>query len=249
MGGRPRRTGARRLTTHEGIESHPRFSPGRRAAGLLRRVRRQHRHLRSAGRRRCSAAPDLASRGRPRPGLFGRRQRDPLHLVSQHLRRPLQQLYTVPVKGRLSQQVPLPHAAAAVFSPDDTRIAYRPHWEAFNEWKHYRGGTASRIVIFDRSDLSVEQVPWPEGRANDTDAMWVDSSIYFRSDRHGEFNLYSYDPASQQDPSADRPRATSQSSPHRRAAAASSTNRPATCTSTRSRPYAAGVCASRWRPI
>jgi len=38
-------------------------------------------------------------------------------------------------------------------------------------------------------------VPQPAGRCNDTDPMWVDGKIYFRSDRDGEFNLYSYDPA------------------------------------------------------
>ena len=44
--------------------------------------------------------------------------------------------------------------------------------------------------------LPIQHVPQPAGRCNDTDPMWVDGKIYFRSDRDGEFNLYSYDPAS-----------------------------------------------------
>ncbi|MBS0010645.1 MAG: PDZ domain-containing protein, partial [Bacteroidales bacterium] len=32
----------------------------------------------------------------------------------------------------------------------------------------------------------------PEGRCNDTDPMWIGNKVYFRSDRNGEFNLFSY---------------------------------------------------------
>ena len=32
-------------------------------------------------------------------------------------------------------------------------------------------------------------------KSNDTDPVWLGGKLYFRSDRDGEFNLYSYDPA------------------------------------------------------
>jgi len=48
------------------------------------------------------------------------------------------------------------------------------------------------------ADYSVVQVPQPEGRCNDTDPMWIGDRVYFRSDRNGEFNLFSFDPASRQ---------------------------------------------------
>jgi len=68
--------------------------------------------------------------------------------------------------------------------------------DAFNEWKHYRGGQVSNLVIFDTTTYATEHVPQPAGRCNDTDPMWLDGKVYFRSDRDGEFNIYSYDPAS-----------------------------------------------------
>jgi tricorn protease len=103
------------------------------------------------------------------------------------------QLFTVPVSGGLEQQLPIPYAWKATYSPDGKRIAYNPLFEAFGEWKHYRGGTASVIWLFSVSDYSVEKIPQPEGRCNDVDPMWVGDTIYFRSDRNGEFNLFSYD--------------------------------------------------------
>ena len=63
----------------------------------------------------------------------------------------------------------------------------------FRQWKHYRGGTTSRIWIMNLDDLSVSQVPQPEGRCNDIDPMWLGSTVYFLSDRDGEFNLYSFE--------------------------------------------------------
>lgn len=110
-----------------------------------------------------------------------------------------QQLFTVPVGGGFPEQLPIPHAYHATFSPDGSKIAYTPLSEPFNQWKHYRGGRTSRIWIYDRSDHSVVEVPQPPGRSNDTDPMWIGDTIYFRSDRSeesaGELNLFSYDPS------------------------------------------------------
>jgi tricorn protease len=103
------------------------------------------------------------------------------------------QLFTVPVKGGWPEQLKVPHAFKAVYSPDGSRLAYNPLSEAFNQWKHYRGGTHSVIWLYKFSDHSVEKIPQPEGRANDVDPMWIGDTVYFRSDRNGEFNLFAYD--------------------------------------------------------
>ncbi len=66
----------------------------------------------------------------------------------------------------------------------------------FAQWKQYRGGTVSRIWIYDPVGRELVKIPQPETRSNDTDAMWVGNMIYFRSDRNGEFNLFSFDPRS-----------------------------------------------------
>jgi tricorn protease len=106
------------------------------------------------------------------------------------------QLYEVPLDGGMPSEIPLPNVATASWSPNGNYIAYNPISAAFQEWKHYRGGRASEIWIYDVKSKQVVEIPQPEGRSNDVDARWIGDQIYFRSDRDGEFNVYSYDPAS-----------------------------------------------------
>jgi tricorn protease len=103
------------------------------------------------------------------------------------------QFYTVPLTGGWPTRLPLPSAFDGSYSPDGRYLAYNPHGQAFREWKNYRGGTASRIWIVDTTDLSVQQIPQPEGRSNDVGAGWIGDRVFFLSDRNGEFNLYSFD--------------------------------------------------------
>ena len=102
------------------------------------------------------------------------------------------QLFTVPVKGGIEQPLKLPNAFEATYSPDGARLAYNPIAPAFNQWKHYRGGLNSTIWLYNFGDNGTEKLPQPESRANDVDPMWLGDTIYFRSDRNGEFNLFSY---------------------------------------------------------
>ncbi len=103
------------------------------------------------------------------------------------------QLFTVPLAGGMPTQLPMPNGVQASFAADGERIAYTPIADRSAQWKHYRGGTSSRIWALRKSDNSVVQIPQPEGRCNDMDPNWVGDAIYFRSDRAGEFNLFAYD--------------------------------------------------------
>jgi tricorn protease len=103
------------------------------------------------------------------------------------------QLFKVSAEGGVEEQLPIPNADRAVFSPDGSRLAYNPISPAFTQWKHYRGGRVSTIWLFRFSDNSIEKVPQPSGACNDADPMWMGETVYFRSDRNGEFNLFSYD--------------------------------------------------------
>lgn len=105
------------------------------------------------------------------------------------------QLFTVPVDGGFPTRLPIPNATRAAIAPDGHTIAYVPLAEPFRQWKHYRGGRTSRILLFNTASHEVEQIPQPDGRCNDTDPMWLGNRVYFRSDRDGEFNLYQFDPA------------------------------------------------------
>jgi tricorn protease len=106
------------------------------------------------------------------------------------------QLFTVPVKGGIEEPLKLPNAFAATYSPDGSRLAYNPLSPAFLEWKHYRGGLNSTIWLYNFSDNATEKIAQPESRANDVDPRWLGDNIYFRSDRNGEFNIFSYNPKS-----------------------------------------------------
>ncbi len=108
------------------------------------------------------------------------------------------QLFTVPVQGGVEDQLPIPNAARATYSPDGTRIAYNPLSQPFLQWKHYRGGTNAEIWLYSSKGHAVEKIPQPASRANDTDPMWIGDVVYFRSDRNGEFNLFSFNTRSKQ---------------------------------------------------
>ena len=108
------------------------------------------------------------------------------------------QLYTVPVAGGVETPLAIPHAARASYSPDGRRIAYDPLAPPFLQWKHYRGGQVSTVVLFDVQSNATEKIVQPPSRANDVDPVWVGETVYFRSDRNGEFNVYAYDLQSKQ---------------------------------------------------
>ncbi len=188
-------SGVRRLTSHPGVESGPRFSPdgsliaftGRyegntdvyvvpAAGGVPKRLTYHPYEDRALGFTPDGRAVLFSSGREVYTGRYT-------------------QLFTVPVEGGFPTRLPIPNASKAQISPDGKTIAYVPLSEAFNQWKHYRGGQVSRILLFDSATYAVEQVPQPPGRCNDTDPMWVGDRLFFRSDRDGEFNLYAFDRA------------------------------------------------------
>lgn len=102
-------------------------------------------------------------------------------------------LFTVPVAGAFPEVLEIPNVFKATYSPDGKRMAYNPNSENFRQWKNYRGGSVSRIWLYTSADHSVKEIPRPKGRSNDIDAMWIGDRVYFLSDRNGEFNLFYYD--------------------------------------------------------
>ncbi|MFZ1935893.1 MAG: PDZ domain-containing protein [Thermoguttaceae bacterium] len=103
------------------------------------------------------------------------------------------QLFTVPVSGGMPTQLSIPHASQACYSPDGQQIAYTPLADRSVQWKHYRGGAHSQIWVYHRDDHHVDILPQGNDRPNDLDPNWIGGTIYFRSDRNGEYNLFAYD--------------------------------------------------------
>lgn len=189
-------SGVRRLTSHPGVEGNPRFSPDGKwiaFSGAYDGNTDVYIVASEGGvpqRLTWHPGEDLPQGFTPDGAavLFT----SPREVYTTRYR----QLFTVPVTGGAVAKLPIPNATEATFAPDGAHIVYQPLSEAFTQWKHYRGGTAARLLVFDTRSYAVEQIPQPEGRANDTDPMWIGDRIYFLSDRNGELNLHSYDPRS-----------------------------------------------------
>ncbi len=103
------------------------------------------------------------------------------------------QLFTVGNDAELPQQLPVPRGGFVSFSPDDSKMAYNRVFREFRTWKHYRGGMADDIWIYDFK--TGETTDLTNNPAQDIIPMWgPDNKIYFLSDRDGRLNLFSHGP-------------------------------------------------------
>lgn len=111
-------------------------------------------------------------------------------------------LYAVPLAGTTPERLPVPDGDDAQVSPDGSWIAYATMSPAYRnvlpQAKNYRGGDASRVWIMSLRDYGVSEIPQPAGRCNDLNPVWLDGRVYFVSDRAGEFNLFRFDPQTQE---------------------------------------------------
>jgi tricorn protease len=189
-------TDARRVTTHPGSEGNPRFSPDGNMLAFTGE------YDGNADVFVVSVSGGAPTRLTWHPGADLVQDWTPdggaVLFISQRevFTNRFTQLFLVSVDGTQPERLPIPSAYKASFSADGSRIAYTPLSEAHQQWKNYRGGRTSRIWLYDRGDQEVVQVPQPEGRCNDTDPMWFGGTVYFTSDRNGEFNVFSFDEAS-----------------------------------------------------
>lgn len=107
---------------------------------------------------------------------------------------PVTRFFTVSVEGGMPESLPMHRAFEGQFSPDGSRMAYQMilPWEA--EFRNYRGGQNNPIRIIDLDSLEVEKLPWSsDERPNDHSPVWVGDTIYFLSDRDWAVNVWSYD--------------------------------------------------------
>ncbi|MBB6325553.1 tricorn protease [Algoriphagus iocasae] len=103
------------------------------------------------------------------------------------------QFYTVPVTGGLPSKLPVPYGEFASYSPDGKSLAYTDRSRVNRNWKRYRGGTAPDILVFDLADYRTKNLT--QNAANDELPMWMGNSVYYMSDNGPEKrnNLWKYD--------------------------------------------------------
>jgi tricorn protease len=106
-------------------------------------------------------------------------------------------LETVGMNAELPKQLPVPRGGFASFAPDDSKMAFNRVFREFRTWKHYRGGMADDVWIFDFKTQSTENLT--NDPAQDICPMWgSDNRVYFLSDRDGRMNLFSIDLATKE---------------------------------------------------
>ena len=190
---------ARRITSTQGLEIEPYFSPDGSQIAFTATV---------AGNTDVYVVP--TSGGNPKrltyhPGSDRVRGWTPdgrrIVFASARTSAPQQayvKLWTIGLDGAgLPEQVPMPRAFSGSYSPDGRRIAYEefqtafiPDWYEASMWRHYRGGRTHPISVMNLADYAVEKLPWTN--SNDTEPMWIGNTIYFLSDRNHTVNLFSY---------------------------------------------------------
>jgi tricorn protease len=106
-------------------------------------------------------------------------------------------LWTVSGDGGLPEPLPMPRAFSVAYSPDSKRLAYEeittafvPPWYELSQWRHYRGGRTQPIRLINVADHTVEKLPWTN--SNDRLPMWIGNTVYFLSDRNYTTNLFAY---------------------------------------------------------
>lgn len=196
---------ARKLTSHEGFEIFPRFSPDGKFIAFTGEYdgNREVYLISSQGGipRRITFTPtlgrdDLSDRMGPNNIVMAWKH-DSSHVVFRsRMREPNSfngQLYLASVEGGIPRQLPLPRGGFCSFSPDDTKLAYNRVFREFRTWKRYRGGMADDIWVYDFETKKVENIT--ENPAQDIIPMWSGNRIYFLSDRdeNKRMNLFVYD--------------------------------------------------------
>ena len=101
-------------------------------------------------------------------------------------------LFEVPVSGGLPTALPLPKGGEISYNADGTKIAYNRIFRNFRTWKHYYGGLAQDVWIYDFSSKQIQRVTHWKG--TDVDPMWYGDTIYYASDEgpNHTMNLWAY---------------------------------------------------------
>ena len=104
-----------------------------------------------------------------------------------------QRLWTVARDGGPSEMLPAPWGHDGSFSADGKKIIVDrvARWDS--EWRNYRGGQNTALVILDLEDLGETRLP--NDKTFDIFPLWMNGTIYFLSDRSWSMNIWAYEPS------------------------------------------------------
>jgi tricorn protease len=200
---------ARRLTSGPGYSSFPRFSPdGKQIAFTSQYDGNTEVYVMpaegGAPKRLTTSATlgrdDISDRMGPNNLVMAWENTKPLVVFRSRMKSFndfIGSLFTVGLDAELPQQLPVPRGGFVSFSPDDSKMAYNRVFREFRTWKHYRGGMADDIWIYDFKTGATENLT--DNPAQDICPMWgADNKIYFISDRDNRMNLFVIDLATKE---------------------------------------------------
>ena len=106
--------------------------------------------------------------------------------------------FQISKNGGMPTPLPIPRAVNGEISPDGRHIAYQQisFWDP--EWRNHRGGQAKPIWIVDLKDYSLQMTPQPDNERH-TDPVWLGEKVFYISERDFLANLWSYDPKTGQE--------------------------------------------------
>jgi len=100
--------------------------------------------------------------------------------------------YKVDKDGGLPEPLAVPYGELASYSPDGSKLVYITKITENYPFKRYKGGLTSELIIFDTREKSARKIT--ENEINDGKPAWAGDHIYFLSDRGDNFrlNIWSY---------------------------------------------------------
>ncbi len=100
-------------------------------------------------------------------------------------------LYEVSTDGKLPQELPLMWSGYAYYSPDKSKLAMNRIFREYRTWKRYRGGQADDIWITDLKTKEIKNIT--NNPDQDIIPLWYKDKVYYLSDRDHTMNLFCYD--------------------------------------------------------
>jgi tricorn protease len=187
---------ARRLTTNEGAETEPAFSPdgqwlaftgqydGNQDVYLVPATGGQPQRL--TWHPSADAVQGWTSDG----DILFRSGREAVPTR-------LWKFFSVSRQGGYPEALPVHQAYQGEMSEDGSMLAYQEIQLWDPGWRNYRGGQAQPVRVVSLPSLDLQTPSW-EGERH-LDPSWMDGSVYYMSERDYASNVWMYDPATGQD--------------------------------------------------
>ncbi|PRY90487.1 tricorn protease [Mongoliibacter ruber] len=105
--------------------------------------------------------------------------------------------YKISIEGGMEEALPIPRAVNGRLSTDGNKMAYQQiaFWDP--EWRNYRGGQAKPIWIVDMNDFSLKKTPRSDNERH-TLPIWHGDKVFFLSELDYASNIWSYHPESEE---------------------------------------------------